>query len=65
MPIYLEIDGDDCKPKAPFKFNYTQFKDESYIQMITKDWKTYVVHPGQSSSIFFCIQNEIIETEIN
>lgn len=53
MPIYLEIVGGDRKPKAPFNFNSTWFKDDSYIQMIKKDWKTYNVHPAQSTSLIF------------
>lgn len=39
--IYLDIWGDISKPRAPFKFNSTWLKDNSYTSLITDFWKSH------------------------
>ena len=61
MPIYLEIVGDDRKPKTPFKFNSTWIKDESYIQMTQRIRKPVLFILVVGLRCFF-MQNAILET---
>eukprot|EP00253_Pinus_taeda_P018951 PITA_18951 len=39
LPIYLEIEGGQAKPKGPFKFCSVWLKDDSYKRLVTDFWK--------------------------
>lgn len=41
LMIYLDIRGEISKPRAPFKFNSTWLKDNSYICLVTDFWKAH------------------------
>lgn len=40
LPIFLDIRGGICKPRAPFKFNTTWLKDVAYTRLVTSFWKS-------------------------